>query len=283
MITVVTSFTEDHYREYAKDFVDTFNQFWDKSIKLVVYYEGTNLREGWHPYSEIEGLEAWLDAIANFDLMSGSLGGDYNINFDARMVRKAFIEAHACKQFKGKVFWVDADVITFDRVTPEFLHSLLPDDKLNCFIGRENNKLLDYTESGFIGFNNDHPLCERFLNFYINIFTSGAIFAQKGWHDCYGFDAARRNFCMAKPSAREAFVNLAAKLPANTMHPFINCALGSCMDHRKGARKTARSTPDELVVERTEAYWTQWNDKSELPSKKSTLATSIATALQPAG
>jgi hypothetical protein len=265
MITVVTSFTEENYREYAQDFISSFKQCWPKDVKLVVYYEGTNLRDDWKPISQVEGLANWMDAIGHFDLMSGSIAGEYNINFDARMVRKAFIEAHACRQFKGKVIWVDADVITFAPVTSQFMSTVLPDDSLVCYLGRDNNKILDYTESGFIGFNTEHPYFEKFMNLYISIFTSGTIFAQKGWHDCYGFDAARKMFWMAKPQSKAAFNDLSDGLPPNTHHPFINSVLGSCMNHRKGKRKDGRFCPGDLVVKRTEPYW---NQETPAPQKQ---------------
>ena len=42
------------------------------------------------------------------------------------------------------------------------------------------------------------------------------------------------------------------------MHPFVNGPLGRYMDHLKGGRKDeGRSSDKDLVVARTEAYWTQ--------------------------
>jgi hypothetical protein len=43
-----------------------------------------------------------------------------------------------------------------------------------------------------------------------------------------------------------------------TLHVLINSRLGSFMDHLKGGRKAAgASSAEELVVPRTEAYWTE--------------------------
>jgi hypothetical protein len=137
---------------------------------------------------------------------------------------------------------------------------MLPDDKFCCYLGRD----FLYTESGFIGFNADHPICTGFFDNYINVFMSGAIFSmgqllqtkegqtfhQSRWHDCEGFDAIRK--AMQRP---DAFVDLAAGLPDKTMHPYINSVLGKYFDHRKGPRKEGRSTQKDLVVPRTEEYW----------------------------
>lgn len=170
----------------------------------------------------------------------------YNIKYDARMARKSFMQAHAIKQFGGKVFWVDADTITHSPVPETLLDEVLPDDKLCCYLGRD----WMYTESGFIGFNADHPLCEHFFQLYLNVFKSGAIFTQPGWHDCYGFDAVRK--IVNRP---DLFNDLAAHLPEGVMHPAPNSVLGSVLDHRKGGRKGSSSSAEDLVIERKEPYW----------------------------
>jgi hypothetical protein len=279
-VTVVTSFREEDWY-YAKDCIESFKKFWPSDVKLVVYYEGTHLRDDWKPISEIEHLDNWMRAIAPFQLMSGKLQGEYDINFDARMCRKVFIQLHAAKEFGGKVFWMDADVITHEKVTHKFLDEVLPDDKLCCYLGRDwnNGHRHAHTESGFIGFNTQHPQCDGFLAFYRDVVMSGYIFAQPGWHDCFAFDIARKHVIQAKPSAKGWFLDHAAHLRAGVMHPFINSILGSCLDHRKGNRKTTRSPLSDLVKPRKEAYW---NVSQDAPLKKSTLAMSIATALQQA-
>lgn len=182
-----------------------------------------------------------------FPLMTGNQGGRYNIQYDARMARKSFIQRHALNLYQGKVFWIDADVVTHEPVPETFLDEMLPDDMFNCYLGRDG---WCYTESGFIGFNYDHPLRQAFMNAYIGVFESGMIFTQTAWHDCIAFDAVRR---LAKNP--EEFKNLAEGIPEGTMHPFIWSKLGAYMDHRKGPRKESRSTEKDLVAPRTEAYW----------------------------
>lgn len=164
-----------------------------------------------------------------FPLMTGVMGDRYDINFDARMCRKVFIECHACNQFGGKVFWIDADTVLNNEVPEALLDDVLPDDFVNCYLGRDG---WYYTESGFIGFNNDHPLTHKFLSAYKGIVEAGVIFTQPGWHDCFAFDAARR--LMNKPGY---FKNLAEGQPHGTMHPQANSILAKYMYHLKGNRK----------------------------------------------
>jgi len=253
MKTVVTSFTEEGYRKYGKEFIQSFDKFWPKDVRLVIYYEGNDLREGWHFIEEVEGLTEWMDAISKFPMMSGDLGdGTYDIQLDARMVRKPLIQMHAANFYGGKVFWVDADVVTHSPVTHEFLDSVLPDDKFCCYLGREGWSFPDYTESGFLGFNTDHELANNFFGAYRAVFTSGMIFTLPGWHDCYGFDAAR----LAFKNIKEVFNNLSSHIkPGTTSHPFVNSVLGSVMDHKKGLRKDSRTDPSEIVVKTDHPYW----------------------------
>jgi len=248
--TVVTSFKT--YDQCAKDCLESFERHWPKNVKLVVYYEGHDPQPGWKSTSEVQFHDDWMKAIYPFPLMEGRFGKQYSIQYDARQCRKVFIEAHAVNEFGGKVFWMDSDVITHADVPSFFLDSVLPDDKLCAFLGRDG---WFHTESGFIGFNANHPLCKRFFKIYVDILRSGMIFTQKGWHDCYAFDMARQVIYQQTPELKPLFKDLAEDLPRGVMHPFISSVLGSVMDHRKGNRKDTRSSPSELVVKRTEPYW----------------------------
>jgi len=259
MNTVITSFTEEGYELYGKEFIRTFKQFWPDNVRLVVYYEGDDVfrrMQGWEDYWQVRHIKDFMDALT-FDIQKGILpDGQYNINLDARMARKPFMQAHALEQYGGKVFWLDADSVTHSAVPYMFLDELLPDDKLCCYLGRHtaSGERWYYTESGCLGWNSKHPLCERFMRAYKDYFLFGAWMTHKIWHDCEAFDELR-----ASSGAQDQFVNLAAHLPQGTMHVFINSVLGTYMDHRKGPRKHSRSTGKDLVIDRSEPYWRNQN------------------------
>lgn len=250
-MNVVTSFHKKGYESYGRLFLDSFKRYWPKNVTLTIYHEGEDYPKDdafqWKLIDEVEYLRNFLDNL-HFPIMHGVEGDRYNINFDARMARKSFIEMHAAKTMGGKVFWIDSDVVTHSQVPENFLDKMLPDDKLSCYLGRDG---WYYTESGFIGFNSRHRSFKKFYDLYLTTFLSGAIFIQKGWHDCYGYDVARR--AMMEDSS---FVNLSKDVPHGTMHPFVNCELGRYMDHRKGPRKDSRTDPKELVLEHEGVrYW----------------------------
>jgi hypothetical protein len=254
---VITSFNEKYYEtKGGKEFVETFKKHWPKSVKLTIYFEGDELlpdedNVSWRYIEEVEGYMEWMEAISKFPVMSGNVGR-YNIEYDARMCRAAFIHAHALKTLGGKVFWIDADVVTHSDVPETFLDEVLPDNKFCCCLSRPWFN----TETGFLGINANHPLIDRWLDAWIQVYVSGLIFTMPGWHDNWGFDLARKAV-----KFDSEFVNLAEGLPHGTQHVFINSRLGAFCDHLKGNRKNKTSRRDDLVVERTEPYWTGITEK----------------------
>jgi hypothetical protein len=244
---VVTSFNWAGWERYGKVFVESWKEFWSPSIRLTIYYEGPEFEgfefpEGmsWRPIEEVEFLTDFMENL-RFPIQHGLVGDRYDINFDARMCRKVFIQTHTARKHGGKVFWIDADSVTTKHVPERFLDDCLPDDALCCFLGRDG---WYYTESGFIGFNASHPLASRFFKNYVHVPIVGTIFTQQGWHDCFAFDAVRQVM-----GNGPEFVNLAKNVPHGTMHPFQNCAPGQYMLHLKGDRKdTGKLKPGDIVV-----------------------------------
>ena len=208
----------------------------------------------WHPIEEVEFLQDYIDCL-RFPIQHGIVGDAYDINYDARMARKAFMEVYTARKYGGKVFWMDADAVSYRHVPEVFLDQQLPDDKFSCYLGREG---WYFTESGFIGFNADHPLAKDFFKSYLHIFITGVIFTQSptynqqgqlssgGWHDCVGFDCTR--FLANQRGNEDAFVNLSAHVPHGTMHPHANSEIGKYVKHLKGNRKETGELKEGDVV-----------------------------------
>jgi hypothetical protein len=235
---VITSFHKAGYEKYGKAFIESWLKYWPEQIRLTVFYEGDDADfdmvrgVSWHPIESVEFLRDYMDSL-KFPLMHGIVGDKYDINFDARMGRKSFMQAHAARNlYGGKVFWIDADSETTKHVPLTFLDECLPDEALNCYLGRDG---WYFTESGFIGFNAAHPLAGRFFRNYVHVFLVGSIFTQPGWHDCFAFDAVRQVM-----GNGPEFVNLAKHVPHGHMHPLQISAPGKYLNHYKGARKETR-------------------------------------------
>lgn len=256
--TLITSLTRSNYDEYGQEFFRTFREFWPKTVKLVAYYEGEDYPEmdtenvEWRRVQEIQGFKKWMHDVSQFPFMCGQTPSGYDIQHDARHIRKVLAEIHGCNTFGGKVWWVDADNITHQPVPENWLDEVLPDGKFCAFLGREwgdNPQKWVYTETGFIGFNSEHPLFETFMRSYWEITRSGLFLTLRQWHDCASFDAVRRTI-----DTPEHFVDLSSHL--QTMHPLINSVLGAYMDHAKGHRKKdGRSSKEDLIIDRFEDHW----------------------------
>jgi hypothetical protein len=248
---VITSFNEEGFKRYGKDFIESWKEYWSPRVRLTIFYEGEDFpfTEGmsWRPIEEVEFLRDYMESL-KFPIMHGIVGDKYDIWFDARMARKSFMQVHALKKYGGKVFWIDADSVTHKHVPESFLDECLPDDKFSCFLGRDG---WYHTESGFIGFNWNHPIAKDFCRHYLHTFLTGTIFAnllfgRPGWHDCVAFDTVRHVL-----ECNDECVNLAKDLPNGTMHPFENCAPGRYMHHYKGDRKDTKQLREgDLIIAR---------------------------------
>ena len=247
----ITSFNMAGYERYGKNFIETWKEFWSPSIRLTVYYEGPEFDDfefphgmSWRPMEEVEFLTDYL-ANLRFPIFHGLVGDQQDMWLDARMARKPFMQMHAMRTYGGKVFWIDADSITVRHVPEDFLDRMLPDDKLCCFLGRDG---WYHTESGFIGFNGEHPKASEFAKNYLHVFITGAIFAsgffgRPAWNDCCGFDAIRHVM-----GNGEEFLNLAANVRKGHMHPLQVIEAGKYLFHLKGNRKdTGELRPEDTV------------------------------------
>lgn len=246
----ITSFNWAGWEKYGKKFVETWLEYWSPNIRLTVYYEGDEFNDfdfpkgiSWHPIEEVEFLADYMDSL-RFPIMHGIVGDSYDINFDARMARKTFMQVHTARKYGGKVFWLDADAVTTNHVPQNFLDTCLPDDKFCCYLGRDG---WYFTESGFIGFNAEHPIAKKFFTNYIHVFIVGTIFTQQWWHDCIAFDTIR--YMATQEGHGGEFVNLAAHVPKGTMHPHANSVCGKYITHLKGNRKETGTLKEGDLVQ----------------------------------
>jgi len=192
----VTCFSEKGYEETGRKMLETFVEYWP--IEIIAYYESEKVPDFRHPkityrpFFAIPGVTGFLDFLANGgdSRINGVVMEDgkekYSYNYDVwKFCRKMFAQFDAFNS-GGKVFWVDADVITKNRIPEEFLEDLFDGEHL-VFLGREGF----HTETGFVGFDTNHPDFLEFFNRYLNTLRKGIIFTLERWHDCAAFDWAR--------------------------------------------------------------------------------------------
>lgn len=246
MITVLTSFSQRGFVEYGSRFLETFRQHWPAEVKLLIYHEGQPELGGYDLLSDVQSCSEFVKRHRDNLVIQGRMKAEthhwkkeclqagYNFRFDAyKFGRKVFAIEHASKLIKvGKLFWVDADVVTFEKVTAEFLNRQLPDHVCTSYLGRGKGY---HSECGFVGYNLNQIRCHDFINVFASLYRNDTFMKLAEWHDSWVYDWVRTQ--TGAPA-----LNLSP--PGASGHVFIQSELGKYMDHLKGDRKqVGRSYP----------------------------------------
>lgn len=240
MIGVVTSWGPKGWDEYAWKFVETFGKLWPADVRLHLYWEGERPQGLCRPgvdLLETEPCKGWLRQNEHDQVMKGRVLNEprrwaekwqkagYNFKFDAyKFARKVFAMHHAAKMMvKGKLFWIDADVVTKDTPPRSLFDELLSDDVNLCLLERPGW----YPECGFVGMNLNRVGTWHFLGMLEDEYVSGGFREYREWHDSY----------LIEKVAWKAGSRVKA-IPNNSRgQPFDHSVLGKYMTHYKGARK----------------------------------------------
>jgi hypothetical protein len=245
-LAAVTTFDERGYEVYGRRFLETFAAHWPSEVRLYVYAEGFRPVL---PRGELRDLLACCPGLVRFKRdYVGIRPRDFR--WDAvRFAHKVFALTHAARTTQvEKLFWLDADTLSFADVPVDFLRSCLPDNCFTSCLVREGM----HSETGFVGYNLGHVASRDFIAAFEGLYTSGRLFALPEWHDSYVFDVVRRSF---ERQGRIRTHNLSGVF-TDTSHPFVNSELGRYMDHLKGPRKEeGRSRESDLILPRSETYW----------------------------
>lgn len=239
--TVITSFSPSGYETYAHNFISSFQLYWPNEVKLLVAWEGVC------PDSSINGFDllgteparSFYARHGSNRIVQGLQEGPqrwgkkakregYSFTHDAfRFSHKVFAVAAASQYVEGgKLFWIDADVVTERPVPLKFLDSVLPDDCELCYIPRKGY----HSELGFVGYNLAHPETRMFIHNYKNQYALDLFVNDEHWDDCHQFDY------LVKKCKPRANLILSDSIP----QPFDNSVLGQYMRHNKGPRKYGR-------------------------------------------
>lgn len=239
MLTVVTSFSPALYEQVGHRCVESFSRYWPSDAELICYWEKCSNGLLGYDLLDLEPCKSFLQRHEGNPVVAGKKPRDgcvwgpkaraqgYNFKFDAyKFARKVFAVAHAARCVnKGRLFWLDADIVTNAPVTEDLLKELLPDSVSLCYLPRERY----HSETGFVGYNLDRQETHSFLEAFESLYALDAFMQVPQWTDSYIFDwlVAHR-----KPAVKH--------IPHNSMsQPFDDSELGSFMTHLKGKRKEA--------------------------------------------
>jgi hypothetical protein len=237
--TVITSFSPQGYEQYGKGFIETFRKHWPREVNLLCAWEGVC------PHPMLNGFDLLQEEpCKNFiarhkdNLISQGkkdappaqwapkakrLG--YSFRHDAyKFARKVFAVAAAARYVEGgRLFWIDADVVTHSDVPAILLDSLLPDTVSLCYLWRRQYP----SELGFVGYNLHRKETREFIAAYLKQYTSDEFLKDMHWDDCSQFDYLIRK--------RVPHAKLITH--SRPSQPFDDSVLGRYMRHNKGRRK----------------------------------------------
>jgi len=238
-------------RDHAQTFVDTFARYWPPEVDCILYHEEPSLDVGVQGRFRFAGLMAipaakeFLDATRDDPLANGfvdgamrgklpgalrAVGESYKFRHDAhRFAHKVFAICDPTREDDGEfdvVMWLDADVVTTQPVTMDWINRIVAPDVCVTYLGRGRKE----TETGFLGFRPKlfPEELARFKAAFVGTYCDRSVFRRKHQNDGYVFDEVLRETGI---SSRDLTGHLGMGIP------FDACILAERMRHRKGWRK----------------------------------------------
>jgi hypothetical protein len=161
-IEVITSFNEHYYNLIGKDSLESWLTYWPENLTLTCYVEEFKLPK----LKRIKQIDfSELDPAYEIFQHTKGIGGQ-----ERKFAKKSFSFIHAMFNSNAdRIIWLDADVITKQKLPLELLMSILPENVLSTHMGVTYLTAKDGTpgrwfvpETGFFAVNTKHS---DFLNF----------------------------------------------------------------------------------------------------------------------
>jgi len=195
----------------------------------------------------------------------------YKFEYDAiRFSYKVFACIDAYYKTKPDMLWyLDADIITFEKIPMSWLEHILPNTAFTSYLGRPKK---GFSETGYYAFNTAHKYATEFFERWEQYYAEDLFFnIQKGflnhfpiagYTDSFTFDAVRLEMEQAGKIKNEDLNDGRWSGDRKARHPFINSELGQYMDHLKGYnRKVAMTSKKrDLTTRQTHPYWKTLKD-----------------------
>ena len=190
-IKFLTSFSEDGYKQYGRNFLERFVKHVDATI--MVYYETEKKPDFKHKHieyvsmSKIPGILQILQAMSVFPVMKGQIGDKRFYQYDVyKFCRKMFAQCDAATKHDDILCWIDADVVVDNDMHLEWLSDQFSEreDGLSpfcCVMKRPSFHLC----ASFVAWDLTHEQSIPFWNAYFDLLVSGRFLLMPEWHDSF--------------------------------------------------------------------------------------------------
>jgi len=160
--TIISGMSLDYYNNIGHLMIESLLQYWPEEYILKIYTEDT---------LPINNNRIQIVDINNIDPMYTEF---QNAKFkletrSKRFAKKAWPIMKNLDDNEGYLIWVDADVITQNYITKEYLDSLLPKNYFSCHIGVKQGEYYS-VETGFFIINKSNKFKNKFLDKYKHIY-----------------------------------------------------------------------------------------------------------------
>lgn len=162
MYKIISGMSINYYNTIGKHMLSSWLKYWPKEFSITVYSE--------------DKLPIRNSRIKVIDL--NTMGEEYEKIQQEKMKLANRIKTFAKKAWpimknlekdSGKLIWIDADVITDDDITIDWLDSLIESDDFSCHIGVPQGQYYS-VETGFFIINLENKFKNEFLNEYRRIY-----------------------------------------------------------------------------------------------------------------
>jgi hypothetical protein len=228
MIDVITSFNKSYYELIGKESVDSWLKYWPTNMTLTCYVEEFTLPE--HPR---------LKQIS-FDHLSPSYFEFQKSSENDRVklfAKKAYSVIHAMENSTAdRIIWMDADVISEQPLSLDFLEKLCPENTLTTFMGvwhhktrgNASSELMFSAETGFFILNPKHPLFKKFASRYREYYDNHITTNLRRFYDGEVFGAVTKEF-----KDKAVMNDLCFAFPKPYKTPIRHTVLGKFLAHYK--------------------------------------------------
>ena len=163
-------------------------------------------------------------------------------NFYEEAIRfsyKVFAQS-AARKYGEKVYYVDSDCVFTAQIPNSWYESCLPDNIFLAFY----NRTKQYTETGFVAFNNMRKVSLQFFKDYKDFYVKDTVYniqrsGKNFWTDCHTLDGTRQLY-QDNPEYSEYKLGDGQIGHIIARDQFIN----PYIDHRKGSRKEQQHSPE---------------------------------------
>jgi len=276
-LTIVTTWGTKYWPTPVQAGLESTVKNWPGHAKILLYPDDMSQQlklprtEYYDLCKEQPVLKEFIERNKNNSRLTKWQPQQYKFEYDAiRFSYKVFACIDAYQKTKPDMLWfLDADIITFEKIPMSWLEHIIPDSAFTSYLGRPKK---GFSETGYYAFNTNHKYADEFFKRWEQYYAEDLFFnIQKGflnhfpiagYTDSFTFDAVRIEMEQSGKIKNEDLNDGRWSGGRKARHPFINSELGQYMDHMKGYERKAQmsSRKRDLTTKQTHSYWKSLKD-----------------------